>query len=217
MRTIHKILAPAAAIVALGGIAGLNAQNQPSQLPGQPDASRVVAGTYAVDGGHTLVQWSVDHFGFNPYYGLFGDVEGTLQLDPANMYAAKLDVTVPITSLAVVSDGLREHMLRAGKDGGKPDFFGAAPAPARFVSTQVRRTGERQAQIAGNLTLNGVTKPVTISAEFTGAGDNPMNKKPTVGFTGTTTIKRSEFGMDYAVPMVGDEVKLNITAAFERQ
>lgn len=217
MRTIYKLLAPAAAIAALGGIAGLHAQNQPAQLPGQPNASRVVAGTYTVDGAHTLVQWSVDHFGFNPYYGLFGDVEGTLQLDPANMSVAKLDVTVPITSLSVVSGGLREHMLRAGKDGGKPDFFGAAPAPARFVSTQVRRTGERQAQIAGNLTLNGVTKPVTIAAEFTGAGDNPMNKKPTIGFTGTTMIKRSEFGMNFAVPMVSDEVKLNITAAFERQ
>lgn len=217
MRTIHKILAPAAAIAALGGVAGLHAQNQPAQLPGQTDASRVVAGTYTVDGGHTLVQWSVDHFGFNPYYGLFGDVEGALQLDPANLSATKLDVTVPITSLAVVSDGLREHMLRAGKDGGKPDFFGTAPAPARFISTQVRRTGERQAQIAGNLTLNGVTKPVTIAAEFTGAGDNPMNKKPTIGFTGTTMIKRSEFGMNFAVPMVSDEVKLNITAAFERQ
>ena len=217
MRTIHKILAPAAAIVALAGIAGLNAQNQPAQLPGQADASRVVAGTYTVDGGHTLVQWSVDHFGFNPYYGLFGDVEGTLQLDPANLAATRLNVTVPVTSLSVVSSGLREHMLRDGKDSGKPDFFGASPAPARFVSTQVRRTNDRQAQIAGNLTLNGVTKPVTIAAEFTGAGDNPMNKKPTVGFTGTTTIKRSEFGMNYAVPMVGDEVKLNITAAFERQ
>lgn len=217
MRAIYKILAPAATVLALVGIAGLNAQGQPPQLPGQADASRVVAGTYTVDAGHTLVQWSVDHFGFNPYYGLFGDVEGTLQLDPANLAGTQLDVTVPITSLSVVSDGLREHMLRAGKDGGKPDFFGATPAPARFVSTQVRRTGERQAQIAGGLTLNGVTKPVTIAAEFTGAGDNPVNKKPTIGFTGTTTIKRSEFGMNYAVPMVGDEVKLNITAAFERQ
>lgn len=217
MRTIHRIIAPAAAIVALAGLAGLNAQSQPAQMPGQVDATRVVAGNYTVDGAHTLVQWSVDHFGFNPYYGLFGDAKGTLRLNPADLSATKLDVTIPINSLAIVSDGLRQHMLRAGKDGGKPDFFGASPAPARFVSNQVRRTGERQAQIAGDLTLNGVTRPVTIDAVFSGAGDNPMNKKPTIGFTGTTAIKRSDFGINYAVPMVGDEVKLNITAAFERQ
>lgn len=217
MRRIHKFLIPATAALTLGGVATLNAQNRPAELAGKADPARVAAGTYTVDGGHTLVQWSVDHFGFNPYYGLFGDAMGTLRLDPANLAATRLDVTVPITSLSVVSSGLREHMLRAGKDGGKPDFFGADAAPARFVSTEVRRTGTNEAVISGNMTLNGVTKPVAITARFTGAGDNPMNKKPTVGFTGTTTIKRSEFGMNYAVPMVGDEVALQITAAFEKQ
>ena len=217
MRSIYKYFAPAAAVLMVGGIAGLNAQSRPAQLPGQADPARVTAGSYTVDGGHTLVQWSVDHFGFNPYLGLFGDATGTLRLDPANLAATSVDVTVPVTSLSVVSQGLREHMLRPGKDGGKPDFFGTTPAPARFVSTQVRRTGELQAAITGNLTLNGVTRPVTIGAEFTGAGDNPMNKKATVGFTGTTTINRSEFGIDFGIPMVGDEVKLAITAAFEKQ
>lgn len=206
-----------AATLVLGGAAGLNAQSGPATIPGQPDPARVSAGTYSVDGSHTLVQWSVDHFGFNPYLGLFGDATGTLRLDPANLGAARVEITLPVTSLSVVSSGLREHMLRPGKDGGKPDFFGPAPAPARFVSTAVRPTGPRQADIVGDLTLNGVTQPVTIAAEFTGAGTNPMNKQATVGFTGTTAISRSAFGIDYAVPMVGDEVKLAITVAFEKQ
>lgn len=213
----RKLIPAAAILAALGGVAALNAQSAPPEMPGQVDASRVTAGTYTVDGAHTLVQWSADHFGFNPYYGLFGDVEGTLQIDPANLSATRLDVTVPITSLSVVSEGLREHMLRPGEDGGAPDFFGPTPDAARFVSTEVRQTGRHEAVIFGNLTLNGVTRPAAITAEFTGAGANPMNQKQTVGFTGTTTIIRSEFNMPYAVPMIGDAVDLEITAAFERQ
>lgn len=209
-------LATATALL-LGGVAGLHAQPSPTALPGQPDPARVTAGTYTVDGAHTLVQWSVDHFGFNPYLGLFGEASGTLQLDPANLGAARVEIALPITSLSVVSAGLREHMLRPAKEGGKPDFFGPTPAPARFVSTAVRPTGPRQAEIAGNLTLNGVTRPITIAAEFKGAGTNPMNKQATVGFTGTASISRSEFGIDYAVPMIGDEVKLAISAAFEKR
>lgn len=214
---LARKLIPIAILAGLGSVAAINAQPATQQMPGQVDASRVAAGTYTVDAAHTLVQWSVSHFGFNPYYGLFGDVEGTLQLDRANLGATRLEVTLPITSLAVVSEGLREHMLRPGENGGQPDFFGPSPAPARFVSTEVRRTGDLTADIAGDLTLNGVTRQVTINAEFTGAGANPMNEKQTVGFTGTTSIMRSQFNMPYALPMIGDEVELQITAAFERQ
>ena len=74
------------------------------------------------------------------------------------------------------------------------------------------------AKITGDLTLNGVTKPVTIDAQFTGAGNSfgPTPKK-TVGFEGTATIKRAEFGLGTFVPMVSDEVELQITMAFEKQ
>ena len=211
-------LAQSLAVFALIGAATVPAlalQEAP-QLPGQMDTSRISGGTYETDPSHTLVAWSVSHFGFNDYYGAFGDVEGTLTIDPANPGAAKVDVTIPITSVAVVSDGLRDHLLRPGKDGGDPDFFGAEPEAARFVSTKVDVDGT-DATITGNLTMNGVTKPVTIDAEFTGAGQNPMSKVETVGFEGTTTIKRSDFGVSYAVPMVSDEVKLMISAAFEKQ
>ena len=70
--------------------------------------------------------------------------------------------------------------------------------------------------ITGNLTLLGVTKPVVLDATFTGAGNNPMNKKATIGFHGSTTIKRSDFGMAKYVPMVGDDVKIAISIAFEK-
>jgi polyisoprenoid-binding protein YceI len=212
--------AAAAALAAVtGGIAAapaLFAQGAP-QVPGAADPSRVTAGTYAADPGHSLIAFEVNHFGFNDYYGIFGDVAGTLEIDPANIAAAKVDVTIPVASVTTASARLTSHLLRPGKDGGKPDFFGAAPAPARFVSTNVERTGDMTANITGDLTLNGVTKSVTFEAEFTGAGANPFNKKETVGFEAETEIKRSDFGVNYGIPMVSDEVELDISVAFEKQ
>ena len=210
MRKTLAILALAAAVATTPLI------GQGMQLPGQKDASRITAGTYKTDPGHSLIGWEVNHFGFNDYFGIFGDVAGTLTIDPANPNAAKVDVTIPVAKVTTASAGLTSHLLRAGKDGGKPDFFGPTPADARFVSTKVVASG-MTAKITGNLTLNGVTKEVVLDAEFTGAGNNPFNKKATIGFEADTTIKRSDFGIAYALPMVSDEVELDISVAFEKQ
>jgi polyisoprenoid-binding protein YceI len=192
----------------------LIAQSAP-QVPGVLDVTRVTAGTYNTDPGHTLVGWRVSHFGFNDYFGIFGDATGTLVLDPKKPNASKVDITIPVGKVTTASAGLTGHLLRAGKDGGKADFFGPAPADAKFVSTSVVAEGTT-AKITGNLTLNGVTKPVVLDTKFSGAGNNPFNKKPTVGFHATTTIKRSEFGVSYGIPVVSDEVKLDISVAFEK-
>jgi polyisoprenoid-binding protein YceI len=187
----------------------------PKEAPGKVDPARVTAGTYAVESTHSQVGFEVMHFGFNPYYGLFGDVTGSMTLDPKRPNATTVDVTIPVSSVVTSSKGLNEHLLRAGKDGGKPDFFGPTPAAARFVSTKVVSKG-MAAKITGNLTLNGMTKPVVLDAKFTGAGTNPYSKKATVGFEAETTIKRSDFGLTTGIPFVGDEVELDITVAFEK-
>ena len=195
----------------------LLAQSGPMQPPGAPDAARVTAGTYKADPNHTLVGWRVNHLGFNDYFGIFGDVTGTLVLDPKNPGAAKVDITVPVSRVTTANAALTAHLLRAGKDGGKPDFFGPAPADARFVSTSVTVSGTT-ARIAGNLTLNGVTKPVTLDAGFAGAGTTPafMGGKETVGFSARATINRSDFGVNMGIPLVSDQVQLDITVAFEK-
>lgn len=192
-----------------------------AQAPTSPPASRnpaaVTGGTYTVDPAHTLVVWTLDHLGVSPYTGLFGDVTGTLVLDPKRPNAARVDVTIPVSRVVTASAGLTEHLLRPGKDGGKADFFGAAPGDARFVSTRVVASGQK-ARITGNLTLNGVTRPVTLDAAFYGAGKMPaqMGGKENIGFRATGTILRSQFGLGFGVPMVGDAVKLDISAAFAK-
>jgi polyisoprenoid-binding protein YceI len=209
MRSIYAV---AIVLVSTAAIA-----QAPASAPGSRNPAAVSGGTYSVDPSHTLVVWTLDHLGFSPYSGIFGDVTGTLTLDPKNLNAAKVDVTIPVSKVVTASAGLTDHLLRAGKDGGKPDFFGAAPAAARFVSTSVAAKGQK-ARIRGNLTLNGVTRPVTLDAAFYGAGTMPaqMGGKENVGFKATGTILRSQFGLGFGIPMVGDEVKLDISAAFQK-
>jgi polyisoprenoid-binding protein YceI len=182
---------------------------QQMAIPGTTDASRVTAGTYKTDAGHTLIGWRVNHLGFNDYFGIFGDADGTLVLDPKQPAAAKLDVTIPVGKLTTASAGLTKHMM-------SKDFFNADVTPtARFTSTSVKVNGTRAA-ITGNLTLNGVTRPVVLNARFTGAGANPMSKKETIGFEADAVIKRSDFNMNYGIPAVSDQVELDISVAFEK-
>ena len=214
MRRIAPIAILALAVVAVPVVIA----QAPSGVPGAPDKTRVTAGTYAADSGHTMVVWEVDHFGFSKYSGIFGDVTGTLVIDPANPAASKVDVTIPVSKVTTASAGLTDHLLRAGKDGGKADFFGPAPADAKFVSTRVVLDDDGdEAKVTGNLTLNGVTKQVTLDVDFHGAGTNPYNKKATIGFDAETKIRRSDFGVNYGIPVVSDLVELEIHAAFEKQ
>lgn len=182
----------------------------PAEMPGRPDPSRVQAGRYVADTGHTQVLFKVSHFGISDYTGLFGGATGTLDIDPARPGAASVNITIPIDQVRTTSEQLDAHLKR-------DDFFDAANHPnATFRSTRVTVDGTN-ARIEGELTMRGVTRPATIDAQLTGAGTNPMNQKASVGFEGMTRVRRSEFGIDYAVPMVSDEVQLWITAAFERE
>ena len=178
--------------------------------PGSMSTAGITAGTYKVDPGHTQVAWTLNHLGFSLYHGLFGNPSGTLTIDPAKPNAAALTVTFPIAGVSTTSDKLNTHLL-------SPDFFDAAKFPtATFTSTAVTASGTT-ATVVGNLTLKGVTKPVTLAVTFTGAGTNPMSKATTVGFSASGKIKRSDFGISYGVPAVGDEVDLALTGAFEKK
>lgn len=203
------------AALALASTAAL--AQAPTAAPGSKNVAAITGGTYTADPNHTLVTWTLDHLGFTPYTGIFGDVSGTLQFDPKNPNATKVDMTIPVSKVTTANSGLTAHLTRAGKDGGKPDFFGAAAADARFVSTSVVASGQT-AKLTGNLTLNGVTRPVTLDVHFYGAGKMPaaMGGKENVGFHAVGTIMRSQFGLGFGLPMIGDSVKLDIAAAFQK-
>jgi polyisoprenoid-binding protein YceI len=188
-----------------------------AQVPGTKNLAAVSGGTYSADPDHTLVMWTLDHLGFTPYTGIFGSVTGSLTIDPKQPNNARLDVTIPVAKVTTASAGLTGHLLRPAKEGGKPDFFGPTPADARFVSTKLVTNGET-GTLTGDFTFNGVTRPITLNVSFYGAGKTPpqMGGKENIGFRATGTIKRSEFGLGFGVPIVGDEVKLEIAAAFQK-
>ncbi|QGP80695.1 YceI family protein [Sphingobium sp. CAP-1] len=207
---MKRFLIPAAALIAIAGGTALVAQ-MPSAPPGSKDTAKVTGGAYTVDGGHTQVVFAWDHMGFSNNAGTIAGPTGTLTLDKANPAASKVSVEFAVANLRTGVAKLDEHLM-------KPDFFDNAKFPtATFVSTSVKPDGATGATISGNLTIKGVTKPVTLDAELYGAGVQPMSKKENVGFVATTTIKRSDFGMGYAVPIVSDAVELKIIAAFEKQ
>ena len=207
---MRKFLISAAALTALTGTA-LIAQQMPA-APGAKDPSRITGGTYQVDPGHTQIAFAYDHMGFSNNFGLISQPTGTLTLDPKKPAAAKVSIDVPIANLRTGISALDEHLM-------KSDFFDAAKFPkATFVSTSVKPDGATSAEITGNLTIKGVTKPVTLDADFYGAGKAPAmaGGKENVGFVATTTVKRSDFNMGYGVPMVGDNIELKIVAAFQK-
>ncbi|MCF4126276.1 YceI family protein [Methylobacterium sp. SyP6R] len=197
-------------VLALGLAAGL-ALAVPASAQATRDPAQIQAGSYVVDPNHTQALFTVNHFGFSPYTGIFSDVSGTLDLQPAKPAESKLKVSIPVKSLYAPSQHLVDS-LKSDK------WLDAAQFPEMtFTSTKVTPEGKDKAKVVGDLTLHGVTKPVTLEVTLVGAGANPMNKKQTVGFEAKGTLKRSDFGVKTFVPAVSDEVQLTLHGAFERK
>jgi polyisoprenoid-binding protein YceI len=177
----------------------------------QTAPAAVQAGSYALETSHARVLFSLSHFGFSTWYGDFSGATGTLKLDPKNPAASQLEVSIPTASVSTTNAKLDDELKSA-------DWFDAAKYPTiTFRSTKVTPTGVATAQVAGDLTFHGVTKPVVLTATYKAAGVNPMNKAYTVGFEVKGSLKRSEFGVKNYVPAVGDDVELTISAPFERK
>lgn len=173
------------------------------------DPVQVQSGSYVLDPAHGKMTWSVDHMGFSTYVGQFTDVAANLDLNVRNPAASKLDASVRMDSVGTFSDGLDKHLKTA-------DFFDTAKFPsAGFRATGIRLVDRDTAKISGNLTLRGVTRPIVIEADFNQAGINPADKQYSIGFDGDAKIKRSDFGINYGLPLLGDEVTLHLEAEFK--
>ncbi len=160
---------------------------------------------YEFDKSHTRIFYEVNHLGFSDYRGMFHKYDGHFTFDPNDLSKSKIDVTVDIKSADMYHDKMNEHLLAE-------DILNAKKYPqAKFVSTDVKPGGQNSAIVTGNLTLHGVTKPLTLKVVFNKAGKNPFSKKFTRGFTATGTLDRTEFGINYAAPMVSKEVNLTIS------
>ena len=161
--------------------------------------------TYKLDPTHTNVLASWNHFGYSNPYANFGDVDGSLVYDAADVSKSSVEVSLPLSGLNAFSSKFNDHLRSA-------DLFDAAAFPvATFKSTKVEAAGNGKLKITGDLTIKGITKAVVLDATLNTAAEHPMKKVPAIGFDATASIKRSDFGLGLYVPMVGDDVSLRIT------
>ncbi|WP_411550296.1 YceI family protein [Legionella maceachernii] len=162
--------------------------------------------TLTLDTKHSYVLWRVEHLGFSTQAGKWYISNGTVTLDKDNPQTSKVEVVIDLANVTTGIPELDKHLQG-------PLFFDVTKYPkATFVSKKVNVLSENTAKVEGLLTLHGVTKLVTLDVTLNKVGKNPITNKMTVGFSATTTIKRSSFGIKTLIPQVGDDVKIEIGA-----
>lgn len=176
-------------------------------------APDLLAGTYKVDLDHSTIVFRVDHLGMSNFTAQFRDFSGALVLDPARPETSSVTVEIDVASLQTPIRSVPGF----DKTLAGPDWLdGAAHPKITFKSTRVTRTGPETADIAGDFTLRGVTRPIVLKAKFNGGWKPNAYDGARVGFSATTSFKRSDFGMTYGVPAPGtklgvsDEVQVAI-------
>jgi len=161
---------------------------------------------YTLDPSHSQVVFSYNHLGFSTTYGMFSGFEGEIMFDAEDPAASSVNVSMPVMSMFTGWEKREEHFM-------SDDFFGASEGDmVTFTSTGIEVTGDNAAKITGDLTMNGVTKSVVLDTTLNQKADaHPMNNKPWLGFDATTTLLRSDFGVDKFAPYVSDEVEVKIS------
>lgn len=166
------------------------------------------SGTYALDPGHSQVLFTYNHIGFSRTFGMFGGFEGEIQFDEDNLAASSVKVSIPVLTMITGWDARKQHFM-------SDDFFGAKEGDmVTFTSTGIEVTRDTTAKIQGDLSMNGMTKPVVLETTLNKSAPYPFGPKqgvPTLGFEATTTIVRSEFGLGAFAPAVSDEIELIIS------
>lgn len=159
---------------------------------------------YKLDPHHSSVSWTANHFGFSNPSGKFSEIEGSLILNEKNPTKSSINVVIKTNNLTTGYDKFDNHLK-------SDDFFNVEKYPtATFVSKKVTITGKNTAKVLGDLTLMGVTKPIVLNVKLNKLAIHPFLQKKTAGFTATANVKRSDFGINYGIPSIGDVIKILI-------
>lgn len=193
------LLVSALAVAAPAALAQADFSTDPASAP---------AGTYRLDKQHASLTAKVSHLGMSYYTLRFDGLDGSYQYDPARPEATKLQVSIDPRSVDTGDPKFNQQIA--------DQFFDATKYPEiRFVSTVVHSSGEGRGSVTGDLSFHGVTKPVTLDVVYNGGGQGQEHEQR-MGFSATTVIRRSDFGVNNYLPMVGDDVSLLIEVEFSR-
>lgn len=179
------------------------------------DYEQMPAGDYTLDLSHASVVWKVSHIGLSDYVARFADFDATISFDPSNITDSTVTASINPMSIETAYPNAAEKdfdKVLATEEG----WFNAGKYTSiDFVSTSIEMTGDTTANMTGDLTFLGVSKPVTLAVEFNGAmKKQPFSGKPTLGFSASTTIDRTQWGMDKYAPSIGADVEVLIEGEF---
>ncbi|WP_261844844.1 YceI family protein [Aliamphritea ceti] len=159
---------------------------------------------YDIDMSHTFVLFDVNHLGFSNMPGRFADLEGKLTFDADDIENSNVSIVIKTDSIDTFHAKRDEHLR-------SPDFFNTLEFPEMtFESTGITQVNGETAKLKGDLTLLGVTQAVELDLTVNNVGEHPFNGKQVAGFTAIGNIKRSDFGMKYGAPMIGDDIALRL-------
>jgi len=163
--------------------------------------SAIAADSYTIDPAHTYPNFTISHLGFSTMHGRFEKTTGKVTLDRAAKNGS-VDITIETGSISTGFEKRNDHLK-------SPDFFNAAEFPTiTYKSSAIHFKGDTPSSVDGELTISGVTKPVTLTINAFKCGAHPMNKKEMCGADASAQVKRSDFGIKYGLPAIGDDVKL---------
>jgi len=175
-----------------------------------PFAAVAAPESYTLDPYHTYPHFAVDHFGVSTMWGRFDKSSGKFSIDRAAKKGS-VELTVETASLSTGDNDKGSRPRSRDEHLRSADFFNVAEFPRMtFKAADVKFNGDNPAEVSGQITLLGVTKPLTLKIERWNCRDNPFNKKPMCGGNASGAFKRSDFGMKYGLPAVGDDIRLYV-------
>ena len=183
---------------------------RPPPFVAEKDPTKIQGGAYVVEPLHTRVMFGISHKGFTTFYGEFREVTGNLNLDLKNPAASSLDIKIPVTTISTQIKELDEELRH------KPWLDADTWPTMEFKSTSVKVTGPTTADVTGDFSFHGVTKPLTLKVKFNAAAMDPNDKIYVAGFSVTGGFKRTDWNFKTAAPVIGDDIDLNIQAAFKK-
>lgn len=212
MKTCSMCIGGTITMIAAAGVAGaLMLGGMGSATTAAPAVTAAVAATstaaaegdFAVDKVHSTVVFRVQRTAGAPFYGVFGEIDGSFNINHEDPSKSTINVTIPVASVNSNNAGRDKHLKNA-------DFFSAEEFPnATFKATKFTKTGDKQYDVAGDFTLRGTTKPITIKVKETGTG--PARGGGTaVGLDVQFSFKRSEFGVNYGLQALSDEITMMV-------
>jgi polyisoprenoid-binding protein YceI len=175
------------------------------------DIVEIQAGEYKLDKDHASLLFKINHMGFSSYVGRFNEFDVSLDFDPSNIENSRVEAVIDMSSIDVNNTAFATTLVG-------PAWLDIQTFPqAVFRSTSVEKINNEELRVNGEFTFLGVTKVVSMDAKLNGAGNNPLTRKYTVGFSANFRFKRADFGLKKFIPVVGDELDIEIHSEFQQQ